>query len=196
MVDLDVNTILANINQGELDAGIMWEPNPTMAVVQQDTADWVMTTARYGDSDTGSITMTDAFVEEHFDAAVGFMKAELEAKHVMQTDPDRTVELVDEEEDLAEYDPETIRSTLYDPIPVNPDVTRSHFVTDLRRIEPAREHLQETAAEFLVEQGTIDEVPGEDRYEYEPLDEAIAELEDEVDWDPRDEPIEADAPDI
>lgn len=191
MVDLDVNTILANVNQGELDAGIMWEPNPTMAVVQQESAEWVMTTARYGDSDTGSVTMTDAFIDDHFDAAVGFMKAELEAKQIMENEHDRAVELVNEEQDLDEYEPETIRSTMYENIPVNPDVKRMNFVTDLRQIEPARVHLQETAAEFLVEQGTIDEVPGEDRYRYEPLDEAMDELESEVDWDPRDDPIEA-----
>jgi NitT/TauT family transport system substrate-binding protein len=154
-----------------------------------------MTTARYGDSDTGSITMTDEFIEDHPDAAAGFMKGELEAKNIMQTDPERTVELVKEEEDLAEYDPETCNHTLYEE--VTPGVTRSNFVTDLRQCEPAQVHLQEVAAEFLVDQGTIDEIPGEDRFIHEPLDTAIEELqdEDEVEWDPTDEFIELDPPD-
>jgi NitT/TauT family transport system substrate-binding protein len=192
MQDLDINTILAQVSNGDIDGGIMWEPNPTMAVVQQDTAEFFMTTARYGDSDTGSITMTDEFIEEEPEAAAGFMKGELEAKNIMQNDPERTVELVKEEEDLAEYDPETCNHTLYEE--VTPGVTRSNFVTDLRQCEPARVHLQEVAAEFLVDQGTIDEIPGEDRYKYGPLDTAIEELQDEVDFDPTDEFIELDAP--
>ncbi len=192
MQDLDINTILEQVSSGKIDGGIMWEPNPTMAVVQQETAEFFMTTARYGDSDTGSITMTDEFIDDHPEAAKGFMKAELEAKNIMKTDPERTVELVKEEEDLAEYEPETCRHTLYEE--VTPGVTRSNFVTDLRQCEPARNHLQEVAAEFLVDQGTIDSIPGEDRYRYGPLDDAIAELEEEVDWDPRDEAIELDAP--
>ncbi|PSP85800.1 nitrate ABC transporter substrate-binding protein [Halobacteriales archaeon QS_6_64_34] len=193
MQDLDINTILAQVSSGDIDGGIMWEPNPTMAVVQQETAEFFMTTARYGDSDTGSITMTDEFIEDHPDAAAGFMKGELEAKNIMQNDPERAVELIKEEEDLAEYEPETCHHTLYEE--VTPDVTRSNFVTDLRQCEPAQVHLQEVAAEFLVDQGTIDEVPGEDRYIHEPLDTAIEELQGEVDWDPTDEFIELDPPD-
>ena len=193
MQDLDINTILAQVSSGDIDGGIMWEPNPTMAVVQQNTAEFFMTTARYGDSDTGSITMTDEFIEDHPDAASGFMKGELEAKNIMQNDPDRAVELIKQEDDLAEYEPETCRHTLYEE--VTPDVTRSNFVTDLRQCEPARVHLQEVAAEFLVNQGTIDEIPGDDRYKYGPLDAAIDELEADVDWDPTDEFIELDPPD-
>lgn len=192
MQDLDINTILAQVGSGNIDGGIMWEPNPTMAVVQQETAEFFMTTARYGDSDTGSITMTDEFIEEHPDAAAGFMKGELEAKNIMKNDTDRTIDLVKEEEDLAEYNPETCRHTLYEE--VTPGVTRSNFVTDLRQCEPARNHLQEVAAQFLVDQGTIDSVPGEDRYKYGPLDTAIEELQAEVDWNPEDEFIEQDAP--
>lgn len=193
MQDLDINTILAEVSQGNIDGGIMWEPNPTMAVVQQDTAEFFMTTARYGDSDTGSITMNDEFIEEHPDAAAGFMKGELEAKNILQNDPDRAVDLVKQEDDLAEYEWDTCYHCLYEE--VTPGVVRSNFVTDLRQCEPARNHLQEVAAQFLVDQGTIDEIPGDDRYQYGPLDTAIDELEDEVDWDPNDEFIELDAPD-
>jgi NitT/TauT family transport system substrate-binding protein len=192
MQDLDINTILAQVSAGDIDGGIMWEPNPTMAVVQQDTAEFFMTTARYGDSDTGSITMTDQFIEEEPEAAAGFMKGELEAKQIMKNDPDRAIDLIKQEEDLADYEPETCRHTLYEE--VTPGVTRSNFVTDLRQCEPAKVHLQEVAAEFLVEQGTIDEVPGKDRYKYGPLDTAIEELKGQVDWDPEDEFIELDAP--
>jgi len=193
MQDLDINTILAEVSEGNIDGGIMWEPNPTMAVVQQDTAEFFMTTARYGDSDTGSITMNDEFIEEHPDAAAGFMKGELEAKNILQNDPDRAVDLIKQEDDLAEYEWDTCYHCLYEE--VTPGVVRSNFVTDLRQCEPASNHLQEVAAQFLVDQGTIDEVPGDDRYQYGPLDTAIDELEDEVDWDPNDEFIELDAPD-
>ena len=192
MQDLDINTILAQVSSGDIDGGIMWEPNPTMAVVQRENAEFFMTTARYGDSDTGSITMTDEFIEEHPDAAAGFMKGELEAKNIMQNDPDQAIDLIKQESDLEEYDPETCRHTLYEEI--TPGVTRSTFVTDLRRCEPARRHLQEVAAEFLVNQGTIDSIPGEDRYKHGPLDTAVEELQQEVDWDPLHTEIPYDPP--
>lgn len=192
MQDLGINTILEQVSSGSIDGGIMWEPNPTMAVVQRENAEFFMTTARYGDSDTGSITMTDEFIEEEPEAAAGFMKGELEAKQIMKNDPERALDLIKEEEDLSEYDRATCEHTLYTNI--TPGVDRSTFVTDVRRCEPARRHLQEVAAEFLVDQGTIDSIPGEGRYRNGPLDTAVEELQDEVDWDPQHEMIPYDPP--
>ncbi|WP_424005126.1 ABC transporter substrate-binding protein (plasmid) [Haloarcula salina] len=191
LVDQDVNTILANIGSGELDAGVMWEPNPTMGVVQQDVADWVVTGAPYDDPDIGALTMNDSFMTENRDAALAVMKAELEAKHIMKSDPERTVELINQEEDLADYEPATIEASLFEPIGINPDTPKMEFATDLRKIEPARQLLEETAPAFLLEQGAIDQLPTEERYSFGLLDEAASDLESEVEWSPYDDEVSA-----
>lgn len=189
LVDQDVNTILANIGEGELDAGIMWEPNPTMGVVQQDVADWVVTGAPYDDPDIGALTMNQRFIDEHPEAALAVMKAELEAKHIMKTDPEQTVDLINQETDLEQYERDTIEASLFEPIDVNPDTPKMEFATDLRQIEPAQQLLEETAPNFLQEQGAIEQLPAEERYHFDLLDEAASELESDVDWDPYDDEV-------
>ena len=189
LVDQDVNTILANIGEGELDAGVMWEPNPTMGVVQQDVADWVVTGAPYDDPDIGALTMNQRFIDDYPDAALAVMKAELEAKHIMKTDPEQTVDLINQETDLDQYERATIEASLFEPIDINPDTAKMEFATDLRQIEPAQELLEETAPNFLQEQGAIDQLPADERYSFGLLDDAASELESEVDWDPYDDEV-------
>lgn len=190
IVDTDVNTILAEINDGNLDAGLMWEPNPGMAVTQQETADWVLTGARYDDPDIGSVSMTDEFIEEHEDAAVAYMKAELEAKHIFENEPEEAIDLIADEDDLADYDRETIEACIYESIDITDGAEKMHFDTDMRQIEPADELIRETASEFLVDQGQVERVPEDDDFDWDVLDAAIDELEDEgVDWEPRDEEV-------
>jgi NitT/TauT family transport system substrate-binding protein len=189
LVDQDVNTILANIGEGELDAGIMWEPNPTMGVVQQDVADWVVTGAPYDDPDIGALTMNQRFIDDYPDAALAVMKAELEAKHIMKTDADQAVDLINQEEDLDQYERDTIEASLFEPIDTNPDTPKMNFATDLRQIEPAQQLLEETAPNCLQEQGAIDQLPSDVRYHFDLLDNAASELESEVSWDPYDEEV-------
>ncbi|QLH81736.1 ABC transporter substrate-binding protein [Halosimplex pelagicum] len=191
LVDQDVNTILANVGTGDLDAGVMWEPNPTMGVVQQDVARWVVTGAPYDDPDIGALTMNQSLIDEDYEAAKAIMKAELEAKHVMKTDEEQTLDLIKEEEDLADYERATVEAALFENISVNPDTPKMHFATDLRQIEPARTLLEETAPQFLLDQGSIEQLPGEERFHFDLLDEAASELAESVDWDPRDEEVSA-----
>ena len=185
-VDQDVNTILANIRKGKLDAGVMWEPNPTMAVVQYEAADWVVTGAPYNDPDIGALTMTDSFMNDHHEAAKAVMKAELTAKHIMKTDQKRTLDLVKKENDLGKFDRKTVKAAMYVNIPTNPDVKKMHFATDLRKIEPAKKLLEETDPKFLKKHGDIEKAPGKDRYNFSLLDEAASELSSSVDWNPHD----------
>ncbi|MFC4986901.1 ABC transporter substrate-binding protein [Saliphagus infecundisoli] len=191
ITDTDINTILAEIREGNLDAGLMWEPNPSMAVTQQEEANWFFTGARYNDPDMGSVSMTDEFIEENEDAAIAYMKAELEAKHIFEDDQERAVELIGEEPDLEDYDAETIEASIYEPIDANgEEVNKMEFATDMRQIEPIDVHIKETAANFLVDQGEIERAPEEDDFNWDVLDAAIEELQDEgVDWDPTDEEV-------
>lgn len=189
LVDQDVNTILANIADGKLDAGVMWEPNPTMGVVQMEAADWVVTGAPYNDPDVGALTMNDSFMEDHYEAAKAVMKAELEAKHIMKTDQQRTIDLVKQETDLEQYDRATAEAAMFQNISVNPNTEKMRFATDLRKIKPAQRLLKQEAPQFLKSQGNIETVPSDDRFNFSLLDDAASELEGSVDWDPRDEQV-------
>ncbi|WP_245998375.1 substrate-binding domain-containing protein [Halalkalicoccus subterraneus] len=129
--------------------------------------------------------MLDSLVEEHPEAAKGWLKAELEAKHIMATQPERAVDLIKQEGQLRAYDRETVRATLYENLDVSSDVQRLLFYTDYEAVDPANRLFKERAPEFLYEnQEVIPQLPPEERYRIDLLREAVEELRSEVDWNP------------
>ena len=185
--DQDINTIVTNLREGDIDVAFGWEPSMSRIVTQAEAARYLFTGAEYDESDLGAIVMPDSLIEERPEVAKGWLKAELEAKHVLETEPDRALDLGMEESELSrDLERETVRSTLYENLEVNPDVERLQFYTDFSAVEPARELLTKTGPEFLLEEaGVIDNAPSSDRFGTDLLDEAIEELEADVDWDPR-----------
>ena len=183
--DMGMETIATNIREGNLAAGAGFEPTVSRAVVQADAAEFLFTGAEYGMYDAAGLLMLDSLVENHPEAATGWMKAELEAKHIMANDPERTLDLLQEEGQLRDYERETLRATLYESPDVSPDVERMLFYTDYEAIDEAEQLMKGEAPEFLYEnQGVISHVPPGERYRTEPLQTAVDELEDEVDWEP------------
>jgi len=185
--DQDINTIVTNLREGDIDIAFGWEPSMARVVTQAEAARYLFTGAEYDEPDLGAIVMPDSLIEERPEVAKGWLKAELEAKHVLETEPDRALDLGMEESELSrDLERETVRSTLYENLAVNPDVERLQFYTDFSAVEPARELLTETGPEFLLEEaGVIDDAPSIDRFGTDLLAEAIEELEADVDWDPR-----------
>lgn len=183
--DQGMATIATNIREGNIPAGVGWEPAVGRSVIQQNASEYVFTGAPYGLYDAAGILMLDSLVENHPEAAKGWLKAELEAKHIMATDPGRTVDLIQQEGQLRAYDRETIHATLYENVKVNPDVARMLFYTDYTAVEPATRLLTRRAPRFLYEnQEVIPQVPPEERYRADLLHEAIDELRNEVEWNP------------
>ncbi|WP_217255552.1 ABC transporter substrate-binding protein [Natronococcus occultus] len=183
--DMGMETIATNIREGNLDAGAGFEPTVSRSVVQADAAEFLFSGADYGMHDAAGILMLDSLVAEHPEAAVGWMKAELEAKHIMANDPERTLDLVQEEGQLRDYERETLRATLYETPDASPDVERMLFYTDFEAVDEAEELMKREAPEFLYEdQEVISHVPPEERYRTDPLRTAVDELEDDADWDP------------
>ncbi|MDQ2050781.1 ABC transporter substrate-binding protein [Natronolimnohabitans sp. A-GB9] len=184
--DMGMETIATNIREGNLAAGAGFEPTVSRSVVQADAAEFLFTGADYGMYDAAGLLMLDSLVENHPEAAKGWMKAELEAKHIMANEPERTLDLIQEEGQLRDYERETLRATLYESPDASPDdVERMLFYTDYEAIEEAERLMKAEAPEFLYEnQGVISHVPPEERYRTEPLQEAIDELENEADWEP------------
>ena len=185
--DQDINTIVTNLREGDIDVAFGWEPSMARVVTQAEAARYLFTGAEYDEPDLGAIVMPGSLIEERPEVAKGWLKAELEAKHVLETEPDRALDLGMEESELSrDLERETVRSTLYENLEVNPDVERLRFYTDFSAVEPARQLLTETGPEFLIEEaGVIDSTPSSDRFDTDLLAEAIEELEADVDWDPR-----------
>lgn len=185
--DQDINTIVTNLREGAIDVAFGWEPSMARVVSQAEAGRYLFTGAAYDEPDLGAIVMPDSLIEEDPEVARGWLKAELEAKHLLETEPDRALDLGLEEEELGrDLDRETVRSTLYENLAVNPDVERQQFYTDFSAVEPARELLVESGPEFLLEDAeVIDRKPASDRFDADLLAEAIDELESEVDWNPR-----------
>jgi len=185
--DQDINSIVTNLREGDTDVAFGWEPSMSRVVTQAEAAHYLFTGADYDEPDLGAIVMPDSLIEERPEVAKGWLKAELEAKHVLETEPERALDLGMEESELSrDLERETVRSTLYENLEVNPDVERQQFYTDFSAVEPARELLTETGPEFLLEAAeVIESPPSSDRFDTGLLTEAIEDLEAEVDWDPR-----------
>lgn len=183
--DQGMATISTNIREGNIPVGVGWEPAVARSVIQQDAAKYAFTGATYDLYDAAGLLMLNSLVEEHPEAAKGWLKAELEAKHIMATDPERTVDLIKQEGQLRAYDRETVRATLYENLDVSPDVERLLFYTDYEAVDPANRLFKERAPEFLYEnQEVIPRLPPEERYRIGPLREAVEELRTEVEWNP------------
>ena len=185
MVDTGISTILANLREGRIAAGLGWEPSIAKSVFQDEFTRYVSTGAEYDIIDAGGIPMTDDLIENHREAAKGILKAELEATRVFQSDRKRTLDLVEQEQDLRYFDRATLRWGAYRDPPIGEDVERLQFATDYERAKEPGKLMKETGPAFLTRQGALETPPSSDRYKPEVLDEAAAELGDTVGWSPR-----------
>ncbi len=183
--DQGMATITTNIREGNIPVGVGWEPAVARSVIQQDAAKYAFTGAEYDLYDAAGLLMLDSLVEDHPEAAKGWLKAELEAKHIMATDPERTMDLISQEGQLRAYDRDTLRAALYENLDVSSGVERMLFYTDYEAVDPANRLMKERAPEFLYEnQEVIPRLPPAERYRTGPLHEAVDELRGEVEWNP------------
>lgn len=185
MEDTSISTILANLREGRIAAGVGWEPPMAKSVFQDEVTRYVSTGAEYDIIDAGGIPMTDNLIENHREAAKGILKAELEATRVQATDHERTLDLVAEEADLRYFDRSTLQWGEYKDPPIGEDVERVIFATDYEQATEPGRLMKETGPEFLTRLGALETPPPDDRYKPEILNEAAAELDDAVEWSPR-----------
>lgn len=183
--DTGISTILANLREGRIAAGLGWEPSIAKSVFQDEQTRYVSTGAEYDVIDAGGLVMTDSLIEDRREAAKAILKAELEATHVMATDHERTLDLVSQEEDLRYFTRSALRWGVYKDPPIGEDINRLELATDYERTPRPRELMKRTGPEFLVRLGILDTVPADDRYKPGVLDEAANELAETVSWGPR-----------
>lgn len=176
LIDNSIGNILAEIRQGSLPVGFGWEPNMARAVFQENEARYLLTGAEFDTVDAAGIIMPDSFIEADREAAVGWLKAELEAKRIMATQPERALDLVAQEGDLSTYERPTLRASLYRTLKLSNGTSRLELITDYRTVEQANQLLKRTGPRFLKEQGAISEIPSKSRYKAELVAQAAEEL--------------------
>ncbi|PSP64792.1 nitrate ABC transporter substrate-binding protein [Halobacteriales archaeon QH_8_64_26] len=182
--DQGINSILAGIRQGNLAVGFGWEPTMTRLVQQAGQGEFLLSGAPYEIPDAAGIIMPDSIIQDSPEVAKAWMKAELEAKHIMRTEPQRAVDLCSQEQEITDYNRQVLEDVMYTNLDINPDVKRLDFVTDYEAVAPAGTLLKENGPQYLMSQGFIDEIPDSSRYNVEPLNSAVEELSGEVDWTP------------
>lgn len=107
---MTVEVIASAFEAGKIDGAAMWEPH-ARKVVEQGFAKYAATGAPYGELDANFSLMRQDFIEEHPEAAKGWIKAEIEALQIMQNEPEAVAEMVDRE--TQGYDQEVLWKALY-----------------------------------------------------------------------------------
>lgn len=116
MVSTPIEVIASNFEAGKLDAAAMWEPHARRQV-ELGNARYAATGAPWGETDADFTLMRQDFIEKHPRAAVGWLKAEIEAVQFMQQHPKETAEILAKE--LTGYDAKTAWAALYEKNPAS-----------------------------------------------------------------------------
>ena len=111
IMNIPIEVIASNFASGGLDAAAMWEPHARRQV-DLGHAKYAATGAHWGESDANFTLMRQDFIEKHPEAAVGWLKAEIEAVQFMIENPEETVEILHGE--TTGYSRETLWSALYE----------------------------------------------------------------------------------
>jgi len=117
VVYMPIEVIASNFEAGKLDAAAMWEPH-ARRMVEAGYARYAATGAVWGEKDANFTLMRQDFIEQHPEAAAGWMKAEIEAVQFMINHPEETARIIAEE--TKGYTPQAAWSALYEKL--GPDV--------------------------------------------------------------------------
>ena len=113
---MTIEVITSNFESGKMKGGAaMWEPH-ARRVVELGMPSTLLQGHHGGETDADFTLMRQDFIENHPEAAVGWMKAEIEAMQFMIDNPEQTVEILYEE--LTGYPRSTIWSAIYEENPV------------------------------------------------------------------------------
>lgn len=113
---MPIEVIASNFEAGKLTAAGMWEPH-ARRVVEKGWAKLVSTTAPWNETDANFTSMRQDFIDKHPEAAVGWLKAEIEAIQFLINNPRESVKIIADE--LTGYDEKTVWAALYEEIPAS-----------------------------------------------------------------------------
>ncbi len=111
---MTIEVIASSFEAGKIDAAAMWEPH-ARKVVEQGFAKYAATGSPYGELDANFTLMRQDFIEQHPEAAKGWIKAEIEALQIMEKDPMGVAKMVMKE--TQGYTPKILWKALYERYP-------------------------------------------------------------------------------
>lgn len=111
VLNMAIEVIASNFEAGKLDAAAMWEPH-ARRMVELGHAKYASTGAPWNETDADFSLMRQDFIEEHPEAAIGWMKAEIEAVKFMIENPIETAKIIADE--TVGYNVQTAWSALYE----------------------------------------------------------------------------------
>lgn len=173
VLSMPIEVITSNFQAGKLDAAAMWEPHAAH-VVEQGYAKYVATGAPWKFHDADFTLMRQDFIEKHPEAAVGWLKAEIEAVEFMIKHPRQTVDIIHKE--LTGYDRKTVWAALYEVHSSSIGGDPVNYVAKMVFDQDVTEHMKKVY-EFLsqikvIQPGAVPQNPVNDA----PLKQALREM--------------------
>lgn len=125
---MPIEVIASNFEAGKLSAAAMWEPH-ARRMVENGHAKIVATSGPWNEFDANFTSMRQDFIQKNPEAAVGWMKAEIEAIQFLINKPRESVKLIAKE--LTGYDEKTVWAALYEEIPASKGGDPVNYVAKL-----------------------------------------------------------------
>lgn len=125
---MPIEVIASNFEAGKLTAASMWEPH-ARRVVEKGYAKLVATSGPWNELDANFTSMRQDFVDKNPEAAVGWLKAEIEALRFLIDKPRESVKIIADE--LTGYDEKTVWAALYEEIPASKGGDPVNYVAKL-----------------------------------------------------------------
>lgn len=111
---MPIEVIASNFEAGKLTAAGMWEPH-ARRMVELGHAKFAATSGPWNEFDANFTSMRQDFIDKNPEAAVGWLKAEIEALQFLLKNPRESAKLIAKE--LTGYDEKTVWAALYEEIP-------------------------------------------------------------------------------
>lgn len=145
--------IVTSLQAKKLDAGVMYEPHLSKTVFDGH-ARYAISPGAYNEVDADMVLMRSDFIEKNRAAAIGWMKANIEALYFLRDKPLETVEIVKKE--LPDYSRENIWYALYGTLPDGVGAKAPVLKASLA-ISPEAKELIERAHKFLLDNKVVSE---------------------------------------
>jgi len=111
---MPIEVIASNFEAGKITAAGMWEPH-ARRMVEKGYAKFAAVSTPWNEFDANFTSMREDFIEKNPEAAVGWLKAEIEAIRFLIDHPRESTKLIAKE--LTGYDEQTVWAALYEAIP-------------------------------------------------------------------------------
>jgi NitT/TauT family transport system substrate-binding protein len=111
---MPIEVIASNFEAGKLTAADMWEPH-ARRMVEKGYAKYAAGRTLWNEFDVNFTSMRDDFIDKNPEAAVGWLKAEIEAIQFLIDHPRESTALIAKE--LTGYDEQTVWAALYEAMP-------------------------------------------------------------------------------